>query len=267
MEMAARVISTRRGAFLLSALAAVLAGAMILVYVERYRASVQSGGAPVTVLVASQTIAKGTAGSVIATRQLYTSSTIRESRLLDGAFSDPSSLAGKVATKDIYAGSQLTASDFAPASSNLTASLAPDERVVSLPLDAAHGLIGQLQVGDHVDVYAGFNVIPLDARGIPIAGGQARPVLRLVVPDVPVVAMSGKSGGLAAASGGTTDVDLKVTVSQAANLAFASDNGKIWLSLRPSSGATSSAPQLVTMETLLLGVPPVSVLHSFGGQR
>jgi Flp pilus assembly protein CpaB len=266
METATRLISTRRGAFVLSALAAVLAGAMILVYVERYRASVKSDGVPVTVLVAKQAIGKGTAGSVIASKGLYTTSTIRESRLLDGALSDPSSLKGKVATTEIYAGSQLTAADFAPASSNLVASLAPDQRVVSLPLDAAHGLIGQVQVGDHVDVYAGFNVIPLDARGVPIAGGQARPVLRMIVPDVPVVAITGKSGA-GVAGGGTSDVDLKVTDAEAANLAFAADNGKVWLSLRPSTGGTSSAPRLVTLETLLLGVPPVTVLHSFGGRR
>jgi Flp pilus assembly protein CpaB len=266
MQTATRVISTRRGAFVLSALAAVLAGTMILVYVERYRASVRSEGAPVTVLVAGQAIAKGTPGSVIAKKELFTTSTIRQSRLREGAFSDPSSLKGKVATTDIYAGAQLTAADFGPASGNLTAQLSAEERVVSLPLDAAHGLIGQLQVGDHVDVYAGFSVIPLDARGVPIAGGQARPVLRRIITDVPVVAMSSKSGGVAT-NGGTSNIDLKVDDTQAAELAFASDNGKLWLSLRPSSGAVSSAPSIVTIETLLLGVPPVQALHSFGSHR
>lgn len=264
MEMATRVISTRRGAFLLSALAAVLAGTMILVYVERYRDSVKSDGVPVTVLVASKQIPKGTSGAAIASGGLYTASTVRESRLLDGAYSDPSSLTGKVTTKDIYPGSQLTASDFAAASSNITASLTANQRVVSLPLDAAHGLIGQLQTGDHVDVYAGFNVIPLDARGVPISGGQARPVLRLIVPNVPVAAISGK--GSSVGSTGASDVDLKVNATQAAELAFASDNGKIWLALRPSSGAASAAPRIVTIETLLLGVPPVTVLRSFGGR-
>jgi Flp pilus assembly protein CpaB len=265
MQTATRVISTRRGAFLLSALAAVLAGALILVYVQRYRHSVQSDGAPVTVLVAGQTIPKGTAGSVIASQGLYTASTVRESQLLDGAYSDPSSLDGKVATKDIHPGSQLTAADFAPASTNVTASLTGHERVVSVPLDAAHGAIGQLQVGDHVDVYAGFNVIPLDARGIPISGGQARPVLRMVVPNVPVLAISNKGGGLGGAGGAT--VGLKVDDTQAAEIAFASDNGKIWLALRPSAGAETAPPRIVTIETLLLGVPPVTELHSFGGRR
>ena len=47
METATRLISTRRGAFVLSALVATLAGAMIVLYVARYRDSVKSNAAPV----------------------------------------------------------------------------------------------------------------------------------------------------------------------------------------------------------------------------
>jgi Flp pilus assembly protein CpaB len=263
--MATRLISTRKGAFLLSALAAVLAGAMILVYVARYRSTVQSDAAPVTVLVANASIPKGTAGAVIAAKSMYAASTVGRSRLVEGAYSDPSSLRGMVATKDIYAGAQLTAADFAPASTNLAASLTGRQRIVAVPLDAAHGLIGQLQVGDRVDVYAGFNVIPLDAHGVPISGGQARPVLRLIVPNAPVVAITGKGAGVGGAA--ASNVDLKVDDTDAANLAFASDNGKLWLALRPSAGAAAAAPRIVTIETLLLGVPPVTVLRSFGVSR
>ena len=53
---------------------------------------------------------------------------------------------------------------------------------------------------------------------------------------------------------------------RAAELAFASDNGKLWLALRPSAGAKASRPRIVTVETLLLGVPPVQMLKSFGGR-
>ena len=59
---------------------------------------------------------------------------------------------------------------------------------------------------------------------------------------------------------------LKTTSYQSQKLAFASDNGKVWLVLRPPTGARASAPKLVTVETLLLGVSPVAVLHSFGGK-
>ena len=49
---------------------------------------------------------------------------------------------------------------------------------------------------------------------------------------------------------------------QAADLAFASDNGKLWLVLRPRTGAKPSTATMVTPETLLLGVNPVMVLHA-----
>jgi Flp pilus assembly protein CpaB len=265
MELAHRLISTRGGVLVLSGLAALLAGVLILVYVSQYRSSVNAGATKVTVLVANRSIPKGTSGAVIATNGLYTTSTIVRSRLLDGAYSDPSDLSGQVAARDIYPGAQLTASDFGPASSNLAASLTAHQRVVSIPLDSAHGLLDKLQVGDHVDVYAGFSVIPLDARGVPISGGQSRPVLRLIVPNAPVVAIASKKGALG--NGGSSNVDLKVNDTQAAELAFAVDNGKLWLTLRPSSGAAAAAPTIVTIETLLLGVPPVTALRSFGGHQ
>ena len=94
-------------------------------------------------------------------------------------------------------------------------------------------MIGQIEAGNRVDVYAGFNVIPLDRAGQPINGGQARPMLRLIMSDVPVVAVGEK----ASTGSGSTNVSLKVDDEKAAQLAFASDNGKVWLALRPSAGA------------------------------
>ena len=80
MAFAQRLISTRRGAILVSVLAAILAGILIVAYVQKYRNSVNSEGAPVTVLIANQAIPKGTAGAVIATTGLYSATTIRQSQ-------------------------------------------------------------------------------------------------------------------------------------------------------------------------------------------
>ena len=52
-----------------------------------------------------------------------------------------------------------------------------------------------------------------------------------------------------------------------AQLAFASDNGKVWLSLRPAVGAKTSPPGVVTIETLLLGIKPVTAVRSLGGRQ
>src|SRR6476620_346557 len=123
MAYAQRLIATRRGAGFLSVLAAILAGILIVVYVQKYRNSVNAEGAPVTVLIAKQAIPKGTAGTVIASTGLYSATTIRQSQLLNGAYSDASSLRDRVATRDLYPGSQLTAGDFAPAATSAAASL------------------------------------------------------------------------------------------------------------------------------------------------
>ena len=134
------------------------------------------------------------------------------------------------------------------------------ERVVSLPLDSAHGLIGAIEAGNRVDVYAGFNVTQLGANGRPLDGGQGRPVLRRILSNVPVVAI-GEQG-----RGGTTDVSLLVDNDGAARAAFGAEYGSIWLALRPSAGAKATPPDLVTIETLMLGIPPVQVLTSLGGR-
>jgi Flp pilus assembly protein CpaB len=265
MEATQKLISTRKGTVLLSILAAAVAGGLILVYVNRYRDSVKAQGAPVTVLVARQSIPKGTAGSVIAAQSLYSATTLRQGQILNGAFSDASSLRGKVATRDVYPGAQLTASDFASASTNLAASLTATQRIVSIPFNAAQGLGGELQGGDYVDVYVGFNVVPIAPNGAALAGGQSRPIVRRVMSDIQVVAVGGKATGVFAS--GNTNIAFKVTDQQAAELAFASANGQIWLALRPSAGATDTPPNIVSMETLLLGVSPKVVMQSLGARR
>ncbi len=260
MQIATRLVSTRRGSLLVAVLIAAIAGASILLYLNSYRDSLKAQGALVTVLVAKQTIPKATAGSVVASKDLYTVTTIRESQLLEGAMSDPATLRDKVATREIFEGAQLTAADFGAAGDSLAAQLTDRQRIVSVPFDSAHGLIEGIEPGNRVDIYAGFNVIPLGSDGKPIEGGQARPVLRMILSDVPVLAVGKK------ASGDSTNVSLGVDDLRAAELAFASDNGKLWLALRPSAGAKASRPRIVTVETLLLGVPPVQMLKSFGGR-
>jgi Flp pilus assembly protein CpaB len=261
MAYAQRLMATRWGMTLVAATAAVVAGLLVLVYIGRYRNSVKAEGAPVTVLVARQTIPKGTSGAVIATTGLYSATTIRQSQLANGALSDAANLRDKVATHDIYPGAQLSASDFAAAQTNIAATLTARERVISIPFDSAHGTLTDLQIGDRVDVYAGFNVIPLGADGAPVSGGQSRPVTRLIMPNILVVDISKPT------SGGGANVGFKVDDTQAAELAFASDNGKLWIAVRPSANAKSAPPNIVTLETLLLGVPPVTELRSFGGRH
>src|SRR5919205_727740 len=144
MEFAQRLVSTRAGTVAVAAGAALLAGISILVYLNRYRHSVSSKGAPVTVLVAKRPIAKGTSGDVVAHQLLFGTATLRESQLREGAFSDPAALRGRVAVQDVAKGQQLTAADFAAGAVSLPSTLTGTQRVVTIPLDSAHGLVGHV---------------------------------------------------------------------------------------------------------------------------
>jgi Flp pilus assembly protein CpaB len=256
MEFAQRLISTRAGTIAVAAGAALLAGISIAVYLNRYRHSVSSQGAPVTVLVAGTAIAKGTSGDVVASQGMFTTATLRESQLREGAFSDPAAIRGRVAVRDVYKGQQLTAADFVAGATSLSTTLTGTQRIVTIPLDTAHGLIGHLQAGDRVDVYAGFNITPVGT----VTSSNAFPVIRRMIDNVLVVDVSGAAKSGAAVGGqNSTTVSLRLTAAQAAKVVFASDIGKIWLSLRPAANVKSTQPGLVTVGSDVFGLPPLPV--------
>jgi Flp pilus assembly protein CpaB len=242
VEFAGNLLSSRRGTILVGAAAAVLAAILLVVYLNRYRASLKGSAEPATVLVAKSLIQKGAPGNIIASTRQFQVASIPKDQLKNGALTDPAALAGLVAAKNIYPSQQLTLADFTPtAPGSLQTNLAKRDRAISIPFDSSHGLVGQISPGDHVDVYVGLNQ----------AGpGGAVPIIKRLIDNVLVLATPG-----AGASSG--NIILRAKGPQAAELAFAADNGKLWLVLRPASGARPVNPGLVTAGRLLLGVRPV----------
>ena len=162
------MLSTRGGTIAVGAMAAILAGALLLVYIVQYRDSVQQQQKPVAVLVASTLIPKGTSGDLIGSQQMYTISNIPADRVNNGAITDPNSLKGLIATEDLFPGKQLTKADFVDKSTNKVLNqLTGYDRAISVPMDSAHGLIGYVQPGDRVDVLAGFQVNSGDGKSHP----------------------------------------------------------------------------------------------------
>ena len=268
MEFAQKLLSTRRGNAALAAIAALLAFASLVVYLKRYRESLQSASQPVTVLVAKSLIERGTPGSVIGAQDLFQTSSIPRGQVVDGAITDPASLRGRISSKDIYPGQQLTAADFTTTDADtLGTELSGTERAISVPFDSAHGMLGMVHAGDRVDVLAGFNVRKLNSDGTPAQGASERPVVKVILQDALVLDAPSDSGGSGLGGGGSSRVTVRATEEQAANIAFAADNGKVWVVLRPRAGAAPVTPKLVTLETILFGARPVSVLRSFGAGR
>jgi Flp pilus assembly protein CpaB len=241
VDFAENLLSSRRGTLLLGAGAAVIAAILLIVYLNRYRSSLKGADESVPVLVAKQYIQKGAPGSVIGSTHLYQIASIPKKELRDGALTDPRALRGLVAADDIYKGQQFTVADFAPTAPDaLQNKLTGKARAIAISLDASHGLMGQINAGDHVDVYVGVNI-----QG----PGGAVPTLKLLIQNA-LVLRTPASG----ASPGT--VVLRANGAQTPLLAYAADNGKIWLFLRPASGAKPVLPGLITADRLL-GLRPV----------
>ena len=91
-------ISNSRGLTLALGIgAALLAAILLLVYLNRYRSSVDAENAATPVLVAKNLIPKGTSGTIIAKQQLFQVASLPKNDLKVGAISDPAYLNGRVA--------------------------------------------------------------------------------------------------------------------------------------------------------------------------
>lgn len=255
MQFAHKLMSTRGGTLALGAVAAVLAAGIFLLYLKRYRASIEQARQPMPVLVAKSVIEKGTPGDVIGTEEMFQPSTTPKSELKEGAISDPALLRGKVATEDVFPGEQLTIASFAAAPPNAAvAKIKGYERGIAVPVDAARGMVGHIRTGDRVDVIAGFNSTSAES-------GMGSTFVRVLLQDVLVLHAPEQAQGAAVGGGDNAKktLVLRMTDEQAVRVAFARDNGEIWVVLRPRAGVQQSKPSLATIETMLLGMKPMRI--------
>lgn len=242
--------STRRGTFVIAAISTALAAGILAFALHRYRESVTTVPKPITVLVANRFIEKGTSGAAIGVGVYFHFAKVAAKNALPGALVGTSGLHGQVASTDIYAGQQLTASDFV--GGGLFYSRLPTNlRAVSVPVDTSHGMIGNVQTGDRVDVYVSFK-----------KEEKKEAFLRLVAPNV-VVLDAGqlpKNGGLSAITTASTaaNVVLEVSNHQAAELAFSADFGKVWLVLAPAH-STRPGSAIVNELSILAENPGVTL--------
>jgi Flp pilus assembly protein CpaB len=245
-----RQIATRQGMFVVAGLVTVLAGAFLMLFLSQYRARV-TDDAQVNVAIAKSLIEKGSSGDVIVTNGLFEMAKVKKSDLKAGAVTDPSKLRGKIATEDVFPGDQLTTSKFAAGSGSIGSKITGYDRAISIPLDSSHGLIGDINAGDRVDVLAGVN----------IGGSQAsrgRPVIRTILQNALVLKAPASAKSGATSLNHDQDVVVRASDKKAGQIAYAADNGKVWLVLRPKAGALQSKPSLIGLETLLVGSTPIA---------
>jgi Flp pilus assembly protein CpaB len=251
MHLVQKMLSTRGGTIGLGGGAALMAAFLLLVYLNQYRDSVAAGSEPVNVLVANKLIEKGMPGDVVGLKGLFDSEEAPKNQVRDGAITDPSTLRGRIAAEDIYPGQQLTIADFGASSHGIGAKLAGANRAMAIPLDSARGMIGKVEAGDRVDVFAS-----LFLRGA--TGAQGRPILKVVAQDALVLESPAQTAAGVGANQ-TANVVLRVNRDQAAQIAFAVDNGKVWVILRPRAGSRPGKPGAVTDRSLLADIKPADV--------
>jgi Flp pilus assembly protein CpaB len=223
------MFSNRRTSTLIAIGAALLAGILLFIFVQQYRKSVNGSATVTPVFVASGFIPRGTSATVIASGQLLERASVKSNQVKVGAISDPSVLHGEVAASDIFPGEQITAADFTSANVTIASDLTGSGRAVAVPVDSAHGLIGYVHAGDHVDVLASYS------------GGNAgtRGSVTTLAQNVLVLSAPATNGG-GIGSTNNTNVVLRVSDKVALALTYAADNGKVWITLRPPVGAIQS---------------------------
>jgi Flp pilus assembly protein CpaB len=223
------MFSTRRGSITTAIVAAILAGIILFAFVSNYNSSSGPSVVNTPVFVSSGYIPKGTPVSVLASGSLISRTTVPSTHVVSGAIQDPSAIKGEVAAEPIYPGQQLTAADFTTADVTITSQLTGTERAIAIPVDQAHGMIGFVQAGDRVDVLNDGGGGAAGKGGVAVLGTN---VLVLNAPG-------GSSGGGIGGGGGSSNGNLvlQVTPKQSLAFAYAADNGKIWITLRPAAGA------------------------------
>jgi Flp pilus assembly protein CpaB len=240
-----KLFRNRSGALIAGIIAAVIAVVLLVVYLKSYRSSVNSGKRTERVLVATKMIPTGTSGDLIAKQNLYLVTTVQQDQLKLNAITDPSALNDRVAAANIFPGQQLTQDDFTTESpQSIPYEITGTQRAIAVPVDANHGLIGQVAAGNYVDVYVGVNAGTTDAA----SGGSAHSgqLVTLLAPNVYVLVAPGGSSGSGAV--------LRVATKDVAKFAYAADNATIWLVLRPQVGSSVTPPATATLSSLLAGV-------------
>ncbi len=210
--------------------AAVLAAILLIVYLNRYRSSVNDTAAQTPVLVAKSLIPLGTSGTVVAEKKLYQVASYAQDDIKIGAVADPAYLAGRVALVDIFPGQQITSAEFsAEPIQTIPTQLTGLERAVAIPASGARNLVGIAATGDRIDVYYGTGA----------SGGQ---LLGLLAPNVYLLSAPTAEGSPAI---------MRLGAVAAQTMALASDTGTLWFLLRPAGDAKNPPKKVITTQQLL----------------
>jgi pilus assembly protein CpaB len=256
----------------LTAIAAVvlaaLAGVLVWKYTDDAKQDAKKPFKFVTVLVASKNVSANTSfATALKSKLIERTDRVRDSvpeSYINGTLTDQAlskTFGERIASHDLVAGQTIVASDFsaqgALAASGLSGQLATDEdkvgknnaQAITLNLDDVHAVGGFLTPGDHVNV-----IVSVDHKGIlpdgnKVVDDQIQGVVKttaFLLPGMKVLAVGNTTAATQAAEAdGSTPttvasiqhgmITLEATPRQALQLAHATEIGRIYLSLMPST--------------------------------
>jgi Flp pilus assembly protein CpaB len=220
---------------------ALVAMMLTLYYVTNYKRTVQRGESKVQVYVASRDIPAGTPGPE-AVKALKVQEITRRS-VVPGAISSPDQVRSLVSSGPVFAGEQVTLRRFSNvAAQGIRGQLKGTMRAIQVAGDFNQLLAGTLHIGDHVDVVASIRT----------NADQDMHISRIVLRDIPVLALPGESAAARVGANGTTSAILGVTDTQVQRLFFVLKNADWSLQLRPVIDAADS-PERVDNNLTVIG--------------
>jgi Flp pilus assembly protein CpaB len=234
--------SRSRNLLVASGLAA-LAAVLTMVYVGHGKGGSARAAADTTVpvLVAAHDLPVGTAVS-----KALADGSIRVERIAPEALGSDSLASAATIRRDVviqpvYAGDQVSVRRLgASGAAGIRSVLSGAMRVMQVPGDANQLLVGTLQDGDHVDVFASVT-----------RGTQQRPAAGIVLRDVLVLRAPTETSEIPGASSSYA-ATVAVTDAQASRLFYVLKNGNWTFVLRPANGASPSSVPPVGADGVLL---------------
>ncbi len=247
-------MKTRTVILIISVVLGFLAVAGIFSYIKALQTNIEKEAEKVEVIVAKENLKKNSFAKELFEQGLLEKREIPKKYVAEGALRDFSAIEGKVLTVDVSKGQQITNSIL---STTVTAGIAfqvpKGFRAIAIEVNDITGVSGKIRSGDWVDVIASFK------QGA-VAGAEAK--TKIILQKVMVVEGFPEETGFAKTGGvfdenRKTDTPVRRTIILALSpvdvekLVFAAENGKVWLTLRPSMEEKPVATPGQTINSIL----------------
>ena len=244
-------------ALMLAVLLGGAAAGAVYLYVQNVKKEAGTPPNMVTVVVSKQDIPAGTKLDGLISAGEFTTSSIPQTALVQGAVTDLSQLRGRRTSTFILQGEQISTSRLQGSTQATGGILGIPEghQAVTVQLDPQRVPAEVLQPGDHVSIYATFsNVQVLRSSSLRAflagRGGANDDQVQIgdytvnLVPDVQVLRVSGEGESDSVPDANTfIFVTLAVQPYDAERLVFAQEKGKVWLALiAPGDTGTQQPP-------------------------